>query len=93
VRRRALSIVCVIVAAFVCESASAADLPPAQAYNEPVAAAAKIYNWTGIYIGLNGGYGFGQVTPMSRPSPDVPQSNVRPRVGLTTKARYWTRVQ
>lgn len=64
-RRRALSIACAVVAALACESASAADLPPAPAYNAPVAVAAKIYNWTGIYIGVNGGYGFGQVTPMS----------------------------
>ncbi len=43
----------------------AADLPlepPAAYYKAPVAG---VYNWTGIYIGVNGGYGFGQQTPGS----------------------------
>jgi outer membrane immunogenic protein len=45
----------------------AADLPSAPSYQAPamVPAVPPAYNWTGIYIGLNGGYGFGQVTPMS----------------------------
>ena len=25
----------------------------------------QVYNWTGIYFGFNGGYTFGQSTPMS----------------------------
>jgi outer membrane immunogenic protein len=46
--------------------ALAADLPPpppaprAPATYVPVAA--PVYNWSGIYIGLNGGYGFGNST-------------------------------
>lgn len=44
----------------------AADLPPAPSYQAPASVpAVPAYNWTGIYMGLNGGYGFGQVTPMS----------------------------
>lgn len=39
-------------------SALAADIPrPAPVYKAP--AAVQMYNWTGGYIGLNGGYGFG----------------------------------
>ena len=46
--------------------AHAADLPLAPAYNAPARVAAPpAYNWTGIYFGLNGGYTFGQSTPMS----------------------------
>lgn len=47
--------------------AHAADLPIAPSY-PPVAAPVvvqRVYNWTGIYFGLNGGYTFGQSTPMS----------------------------
>jgi outer membrane immunogenic protein len=44
--------------------AFAADLPapppPPQAPAAYVPVAAPIYNWSGIYVGINGGYGFGQ---------------------------------
>jgi outer membrane immunogenic protein len=47
--------------------AIAADLPPPAA-PPPRAPATYIpagpaYNWTGIYVGLNGGYNFGTITP------------------------------
>lgn len=38
-------------------SAQAADLAPA--YKAPPPAVAVPYNWTGFYVGLNGGYGWG----------------------------------
>ncbi len=39
-------------------AASAADIPrPAPAYRAP--AIVPVYNWTGGYIGINGGYGWG----------------------------------
>jgi outer membrane immunogenic protein len=45
-------------------SARAADLPqPAPLPQAPVAyipTVAPVYNWGGIYLGINGGYGFGQ---------------------------------
>ncbi len=50
--------------AFSAAPALAADLPapppPPQAPAAYVPVAAPIYNWGGIYIGINGGYGFGQ---------------------------------
>lgn len=48
-----------------CGSAIAADMPPGPQYQAPIALPAPIYNWSGIYFGLNGGYGFGQSAPMS----------------------------
>src|SRR5580700_6517598 len=45
-------------------TAAAADLPPRLApqpyYKAPIAVA--VYNWTGFYIGINGGGGFGSST-------------------------------
>jgi outer membrane immunogenic protein len=45
-------------------TAAAADLPPRPApqpyYKAPVAM--QVYNWTGFYIGINGGGGFGRST-------------------------------
>jgi len=50
--------------AFSAAPALAADLPapppPPQAPAAYVPVAAPIYNWGGIYVGINGGYGFGQ---------------------------------
>jgi len=39
-------------------AATAADLPPAPYYKGP-APYTPVYNWTGFYVGLNGGGGFG----------------------------------
>ncbi|MCP4617915.1 MAG: porin family protein [Bradyrhizobium sp.] len=41
--------------------AAAADLAVAPAYKAPVAA---VYNWTGFYVGVNGGYGWGNQDPL-----------------------------
>ena len=48
-------------------AAHAADLPMAPSYQPATAPVVvqRVYNWTGIYFGLNGGYTFGQSTPMS----------------------------
>jgi outer membrane immunogenic protein len=45
-------------------TAQAADLPMRQAYAPPPAAV-PVYNWTGIYLGINGGYGWGRQDPLS----------------------------
>jgi len=39
--------------------ASAADLSVAPLYKAPPAEVAQIYNWTGFYVGINGGGGWG----------------------------------
>jgi outer membrane immunogenic protein len=41
----------------------AADLSVAPAYKAP--APVPLYNWTGIYLGVNGGYGWGQQDPFN----------------------------
>jgi len=40
--------------------AMAADLPAAPVYKAPVMAPAPWYDWTGFYVGLNGGYSWGR---------------------------------
>ncbi len=44
-------------------SANAADLPT-KAYT-PAPVVAQVYNWTGLYVGVNGGYGWGAQDPMT----------------------------
>jgi outer membrane immunogenic protein len=46
-----------------CGAASAADLPAAPSYKSPAVAAA-VYNWTGVYVGANGGYSWGNQDPL-----------------------------
>ncbi|WP_245283518.1 hypothetical protein [Bradyrhizobium sp. URHD0069] len=47
----------VALAALLGGSAMAADLSTAPMYKAPPAVA--VWSWTGFYIGINGGYGFG----------------------------------
>ena len=65
-------------------AAHAADLPMAPAYQPATAPAAvqQVYNWTGIYLGLNGGYTFGQSTPMSLYSDNYTAFNYDANGGL-----------
>jgi outer membrane immunogenic protein len=54
-------------------SAFAADLPM-QAYKSP-AVVAPVYNWTGIYVGANAGYGSGKQDPLGLFSNDFARFN------------------
>ena len=45
-------------------AAHAADLPARAPYSPPPVAV-PVYNWTGIYLGVNGGYGWGRQDPLS----------------------------
>jgi hypothetical protein len=45
---------------------AAADLPTRPAYAPaPMMSPTPVYNWTGIYVGLNGGYGWGNQDPLN----------------------------
>lgn len=44
-------------------SANAADMPTKAPVPAPVVA--QVYNWTGLYVGVNGGYGWGQQDPLT----------------------------
>ena len=49
-------------------AAQAADLPMAPVQVQPVAAPVvvqRVYNWTGFYVGVNGGYGWGSQNPFN----------------------------
>jgi outer membrane immunogenic protein len=51
---------CLVVAALVvAQSATAADLSVAPLYKAPPPAIAPAYNWSGFYLGINGGGGWG----------------------------------
>jgi outer membrane immunogenic protein len=64
--------------------AAAADLPVAPVYKAP--AAVPLYNWTGFYAGVNGGYSWGVTnTTITGAAPFTPNGNVfnpRPQGGF-----------
>jgi outer membrane immunogenic protein len=58
VKRFGLSVAATAIAMMFCGAASAADLPRAQPYKAPPVPMPMMYNWSGFYIGANGGYGW-----------------------------------
>ena len=65
---RNVSLTTIALVAFVgaVQSVSAADLPTRPAYAPaPMMSPTPVYNWTGIYVGLNGGYGWGSQDPLN----------------------------
>jgi outer membrane immunogenic protein len=64
-----------ICAAIMAGPAFAADLrPPPPPPAAPAYVPAPVYNWSGFYFGLNGGYGFGSskwTTGTLRPAPSI----------------------
>src|ERR1039457_5959053 len=62
------SLTTVVLAVFVgaVHPVTAADLPTRPAYAPaPMMSPVPVYNWTGIYVGINGGYGWGSQDPLS----------------------------
>jgi outer membrane immunogenic protein len=57
--KKLLSIATALVALAAIDTAGAADLPAAPTYKAPVVAPVSYYNWSGFYLGLNAGYGWG----------------------------------
>jgi outer membrane immunogenic protein len=64
-RRKIMKKIIVAAACVAISSAGAfaADLP-VQAYKSPPVMA-QVYNWTGMYVGVNGGYGWGSQDPLT----------------------------
>jgi outer membrane immunogenic protein len=55
-------------------AANAADMPiKAPYYKEPLRSVSSYYNWTGFYLGVNAGYGFGDSTW------ELPPINTKPK--------------
>ena len=77
VSRSATIVAVAIIVMIACGSSYAADMAPEPVYkaSAPVVAPVPTYTWTGIYFGVNGGYGFGQSTPMSLYSSDFSAFN------------------
>jgi outer membrane immunogenic protein len=59
----ALGAVALITGSFAVQAADLGTQPVQQAYRAPVATPG--YNWTGMYLGVNGGYGWGSQDPLS----------------------------
>jgi outer membrane immunogenic protein len=57
--KRVLSCFGAVALAFAAQTASAADMP-GPIYKGPPAAVAPIFNWSGFYLGLQAGYGWGR---------------------------------
>jgi len=62
-----------LIAAFA-GSAFAADLPPRPAPS-PMLSPVPVYNWTGLYVGANAGYGWGSQNPLGLIAPQFSQNN------------------
>jgi outer membrane immunogenic protein len=71
IKRVLLTTVVLTAFAVAAHPANAADLPARPVTQAPIMSSVSVYNWTGIYVGLNGGYGFGKQDPLSLLSNDV----------------------
>jgi outer membrane immunogenic protein len=60
-----LQVAATIMLALTTVSAKASDLPSRPIMPAPSVPPIAKYNWTGIYFGINGGYGFGRLDPLA----------------------------
>ena len=58
-------------------SANAADMPTKAYVPPPVVA--QVYNWTGLYVGVNGGFGWGSQETVAA-SGLIPTNSIHPTV-------------
>jgi outer membrane immunogenic protein len=58
--KKAVATIFVLSTLVAAQCAFAADLSVAPLYKAPPAQVAPVYNWTGFYIGANGGGGWGR---------------------------------
>ncbi|MCW5702229.1 MAG: porin family protein [Bradyrhizobium sp.] len=65
-----IALATVAISALLTGVASAADLA-ARPYTKAPPIVAPVFSWTGCYIGVNGGYGWGDQTTSLRPSADA----------------------
>jgi outer membrane immunogenic protein len=70
-KRFVLASLVALAAVSAISTANAADLPRRQAMPTKAPLYAAPYNWTGFYIGINGGGGFGGSTSFSAPFPSA----------------------
>ncbi len=61
-RRHFVALIAAVGLAGVTSAASAADLGRRPVYKAEPAPMAQVYNWTGLYVGIHGGYGWGDVS-------------------------------
>src|SRR5450631_2151471 len=75
---KVFSLTTIALAAFVgaVHPVTAADLPTRPAYSPaPMMSPTPVYNWTGIYVGVNGGYGWGAQDPLTLFSNNLDRSS------------------
>jgi outer membrane immunogenic protein len=87
-KRILLASVGVLALAAMVGSAQAADLPRQMVTKAPVYAA-PYYNWTGLYVGINGGGGFGSSAWDSTGSFDVSGGLVGGTIGYNWQFGTW----
>jgi outer membrane immunogenic protein len=69
------SILTAALVAVLSGSAFAADLPVRSVPPSPMYSPVSAYNWTGIYVGANAGYGWGNQNPLGLIAPQLGQNN------------------
>jgi len=59
-RSKTITLLAIAFSLSVVQTASAADMPTKAPAKAPMVTPAPVYNWTGFYVGIDGGYGWGR---------------------------------